>query len=233
MQLGTDSAPKMTVLHQDDDIVVVNKPSGMLVHRGWDNDKVVAMTLVRDHVGKHVFPVHRLDRPTSGVLVFALNKVAARIISEAFGAGEVRKSYLALVRGITPLSGVIDNPVPKKPGGKRVFALSEFRRLFVFERYSLVGVWPRTGRLHQIRRHLKHITHPLIGDSKYGKGEHNRYFRENFGLRRLGLHAAALSLAHPTSGLDLTFCAPVPDDLALPLKRIGVPGSLLSLGVYP
>ena len=107
-------------LYRDTDIAVVNKPSGMLVHRGWDNDKVVAMTVVRDLVGQHVYPVHRLDRPTSGALIFALHKDAARVLSQEFEAGNVQKAYLALVRGITPESGIIDNPVPKKPNGKRV-----------------------------------------------------------------------------------------------------------------
>ena len=205
----------------------------MLVHRGWDNDKVVAMTVVRDHVGQHVYPVHRLDRPTSGALIFALHQDAARVVSQEFEAGNVHKAYLALVRGITPESGVIDNPVPKKPNGKRVPAVTEFRRLFEFERYSLVGAWPKTGRLHQIRRHLKHISHPLIGDSKYGKGEHNRFFREKFGLTRLGLHAATISFTHPQSGEKLTLHAPLPEDFARPLKTMGVPEALLTLPSTP
>ena len=220
-------------LYRDTDIAVVNKPSGMLVHRGWDNDKVVAMTVVRDLVGQHVYPVHRLDRPTSGALIFALHKDAARVLSQEFEAGNVQKAYLALVRGITPESGIIDNPVPKKPNGKRVPAVTEFRRLFVFERYSLVAAWPKTGRLHQIRRHLKHISHPLIGDSKYGKGEHNRFFRDKFGLTRLGLHAAAISFTHPQSGEDLTLEAPLPEDFAGPLKAMGVPEELLTLPTTP
>ena len=217
------------VLHRDEDIVVVNKPSGLLVHRGWDNDKVVAMTLVRDLVGCHVFPVHRLDRPTSGALIFALHKDAARVLSQGFEAGEVRKGYLALVRGITPDDGVIDNPVPKKPKGPRVDAVTRYRRIFTFERYSLVEAWPQTGRLHQIRRHLKHITHPLIGDVNYGKGDQNRIFRERFGLNRLALHAATISFTHPSSKASMQLQAPMPEDLAGPLADMGVPSALLEL----
>ncbi len=219
----TYSPESLEVLHRDEDIVVVNKPSGLLVHRGWDNDKVVAMTLVRDLVGAHVFPVHRLDRPTSGALIFALHKDAARTLSQSFEASEVSKVYLALVRGITPDSGTIDNPVPKKPKGPRVDAVTDFRRLHTFERYSLVEARPKTGRLHQIRRHLKHITHPLIGDVKYGKGDQNRLFRERFGLNRLALHALSIEFKHPSHNEVVKVVAPVPEDLEVPFSRMGIP----------
>ena len=222
-------ATHIDILFQDDDIAVVNKPSGMLVHRGWDNDKVVAMTVLRDMVGCHVYPVHRLDRPTSGALIFALHKDAARTLSQDFEACQVSKAYLALVRGITPDDGVIDNPVPKIPKGERVPAITSYRRLHIFERYSLVAAWPKTGRLHQIRRHLKHITHPLIGDVNYGKGEHNRLFRDRFGLNRLALHASAIQFNHPTSGESMCVCAPMPQDMADPLKAMGIPESCLQI----
>ena len=222
------SPENLEILHCDDDIVVINKPSGLLVHRGWDNDKVVAMTLVRDWVGKHVHPVHRLDRPTSGALIFALHKEAARVLSQRFEAGQVTKVYWALVRGITPDSGTIDNPVPKKPKGPRVDAVTDFKRLFSFERYSLVEARPRTGRLHQIRRHLKHITHPLIGDVKYGKGDQNRMFRERFGLNRLALHALTIEFDHPNDDRRLSLSAPLPEDLAQPLRQMGIGPDLLS-----
>ena len=225
--LSTYTPDNLQVLHRDEDIVVVNKPSGLLVHRGWDNDKVVAMTLVRDLVGCHVFPVHRLDRPTSGALIFALHKNAARIMSQRFEASEVSKVYLALVRGITPDSGTIDNPVPKKPKGPRVDAITDFRRLFTFERYSLVEARPQTGRLHQIRRHLKHITHPLIGDVKYGKGDQNRLFRERFGLERLALHALRVGFVHPISNETMQVVAPVPADLEEPFSKMGIPPEVL------
>ena len=219
----------LDVLYQDDDIVVVNKPSGMLVHRGWDNDDVVAMTVVRDLVGKHVYPVHRLDRPTSGALIMALHKDAARALGTAFEHGQIAKAYLALVRGVTPEQGLIDHPVPKKPKGERVAAVTAFERKFIFERYSLVATWPKTGRLHQIRRHLKHITHPLIGDVNYGKGEHNRLFRKRFGLNRLALHASSISFDHPMRDETMVIHAPMPEDLAGPLRAMGVPEPLMVL----
>jgi tRNA pseudouridine65 synthase len=209
----------LTVLHQDGSLVAVDKPSGMAVHRGWSQERHVVLTVLRDQIGRHLYPVHRLDRGTSGALVLALDSATARDLQRRFEAGEVRKRYLALVRGIPPEEGIVDSPVPRAPGGPRVPAVTEFRRLGIFERYALLEVVPRTGRLHQIRRHLKHISHPVIGDVRYGKGEHNRLFRERFGLHRLALHALELGFPH----LGLRFVAPVPPDLAGPLRAMGLP----------
>jgi tRNA pseudouridine65 synthase len=215
--------PTLTLLHRDDTLVAVDKPSGMAVHRGWSQERHVVLTVLRDQIGRHVYPVHRLDRGTSGILVFALHPEAARALQERFEAGEARKRYLALVRGVPPEEGVVDSPVPRSPGGPRVPAVTAFRRLGIFERYALLEVVPHTGRLHQIRRHLKHASHPLIGDVRYGKGEHNRLFRERFGFHRLALHALELELAHPADGRPLRLFAPVPEDLAGPLRAMGLP----------
>jgi tRNA pseudouridine65 synthase len=210
----------------------VGKPAGMAVHRGWSRERIVVMTAVRDRLGRRVFPVHRLDRATSGVLLLALDPGTARGLQEQLAGGLMRKLYLALVRGITPEEGVIDHPIPRSPGGPRVPAVTAYRRLATFERYSLLEVAPQTGRLHQIRRHLKHISHPLIGDVRYGKGEHNRLFRERFGLHRLALHALELGFAHPEDGRPLRLVAPVPEDLAGPLRALGmaVPGGASTAG---
>jgi tRNA pseudouridine65 synthase len=215
--------PTLTLLYRDDALVAVDKPSGIAVHRGWSQERHVVLTVLRDQIGQHVYPVHRLDRGTSGILVFALDPEAARMLQERFETGEARKRYLALVRGIPPEEGIVDSPVPRSPGGPRVPAATSFRRLGIFERYALLEVVPRTGRLHQIRRHLKHISHPLIGDVRYGKGEHNRLFRERFGLHRLALHALELGLSHPADGRPLRLFAPVPEDLAGPLRAMGLP----------
>ena len=212
-------APILRLLHQDDRLVAVDKPSGMAVHRGWSRERYTVLQVLRDQVGRHVYPVHRLDRSTSGALVLAFDPETARSLQEQFESGGVRKRYLALVRGIPPEEGIIDHPIPRAPDGPRVPAVTEFRRLGTFERYALLEVIPRTGRLHQIRRHLKHVSHPLIGDVRYGKGEHNRLFRERFGLHRLALHALELRLEHP----PLRFFAPVPEDLAGPLRAMGLP----------
>jgi len=216
----------LTVLHRDDALVAVAKPSGLLVHRGWGTDRVVALGLVRDLVGRRVHPVHRLDRGTSGVLLFALDKDAARALGAAFAAGEVGKRYLALVRGVAPDGGVVDSPVPVRPKGPRAEAHTEFRLVEALSgtqprACSLVEARPRTGRLHQVRRHLKHAGHPVLGDANYGKGALNRAFAAEYGLRRLALHAWRLAVPHPTTGERLELTAPVPADLGEPLMRMG------------
>ncbi|HEV8583112.1 MAG TPA: pseudouridine synthase [Thermoanaerobaculia bacterium] len=214
--------PDLPTLYRDDFLLAVNKPSGMAVHRGLARERIVVLQSVRASVGSRLYPVHRLDRATSGALLLALDPATARRLQEKLQAGEVEKRYLALVRGIPPESGVIDHPVPRSPGGPRVPAVTVFRRLAVFERYALVEARPLTGRFHQIRRHFKHASHPLIGDVHYGKGEHNRLFRERFGLHRLALHALELAFAHPETGEKLRIFAPVPEDLAGPLRAIGM-----------
>ena len=221
-------ANDLGVLYQDSDIVVVNKPSGLLVHRGWAQDEKVTMTVVRDLIGQYVWVTHRLDRPTSGALIFALNKDAARSISIAFEERRVEKTYVAFVRGIAPDEGIIDSPVPRVPKGERIDAETHFRRLWTFEnRYSLVEAKPKTGRLHQIRRHLRHITHPLIGDVNYGVGEHNRLFRSRFDLHRLALHALSIRFQHPVRDDMVEVKAPMPSDFLEPLKRMGLPEPLI------
>jgi tRNA pseudouridine65 synthase len=223
------NAEPFPLLYRDDLLVAVSKPSGIAVHRGWSRERIVVLTVLRDQLGRRVFPVHRLDRGTSGVLLFALDPATARGLQEQLAAGRMSKRYLALVRGITPDEGIIDHPVPRSPGGPRVPAVTAYRRLATFERYSLLEVVPQTGRLHQIRRHLKHASHPLIGDVRYGKGEHNRLFRERFGLHRLALHAAELSFAHPADGRRLIVTASLPEDLAGPLVAMGLGAVLDSL----
>jgi len=219
----TPTPTTLGVLYRDDALLVVDKPSGLLVHRGWDNDRVVALTLARAIAGRHVFPVHRLDRATSGVLVFALDSAMAAIVHGAFERGEVHKRYVALVRGVPPEEIVVDYPVPRSEKGERVPAVTEVRRLYALDGYAVVEARPRTGRLHQIRRHLRHLAHPIIGDVTYGDGKHNRAFRARFGLHRLALHARELRLLHPVTGEPLVFEAPVPDDLRGPLDQMGVP----------
>jgi tRNA pseudouridine65 synthase len=212
----------LPILYRDEVLLAVNKPSGMAVHRGWSQEREPALQRARDLAGRHVHPAHRLDRSTSGALLFAFDAEITRRMQERFESGEVVKRYITLVRGIPPDEGVIDHPIPRSPGGPRVPAVTEFRRLATFERYALVEALPRSGRLHQIRRHFKHISHHVIGDVRYGKGEHNRLFRERFGLHRLALHALELEFDHPVSGERLRIFAPVPEDLAGPLRAMGM-----------
>ncbi len=217
----------LPILYCDEHLAIIDKPSGLLVHRGWGTDPVVAMTLLRDQLGRFVYPVHRLDRGTSGTLAFALEKDTARALQALFEAGRARKRYLALVRGVPPESGIIDHAIPNKPGGLRVSAVTEYWRLATIDRFSLVEAEPKTGRLHQIRRHLKHLGHPLVGDVNYGRGEINRLFRERYGLHRLALHARALAFEHPRTGAPIAVQAPLPPDLREPLARLGFASELL------
>lgn len=218
------------VLHRDDAIVVVDKPSGLSVHRGDDAGTTFALNLTRDAVGRWVYPVHRLDRATSGVLVFALSPEHARALQTSFESRSVRKTYLALVRGIPPSRGIVDSPMEKREGGPLVEAITEYETLFVSDtaRLSLVEARPITGRRHQIRRHLRRINHPIAGDVRYAKGAENRSYRAQIGLYRLALHARRLSFPHPLTREQMSFESIVPGDLAGPLRRIGVPTELLA-----
>jgi tRNA pseudouridine65 synthase len=218
-------APGIELLYVDDDVVVANKPSGLLVHRGWDDDDDVAMFRVRDAVRAHVSPVHRLDRGTSGALVFARTPEATAALSRQLEVGGVDKRYLALVRGTPPDEGVIDHPVPKKEAGERVDARTRFRRIArsTVDRCSLVEAMPETGRLHQIRRHMKHLSHPVIGDVNYGSGEINRHYRAKYQLHRLALHAHFVAFAHPRTQARIAIAAPMPDDLGAVLAALALP----------
>jgi tRNA pseudouridine65 synthase len=217
------------LLYCDEDIVIANKPSGLLVHRGWDNDDDVAMFRVRDAIGSHVYPVHRLDRGTSGALLFARTQDAARVLARAFEMGEIEKSYVALVRGTPPDDGVIDYAIPKSEGKPRVPAVTRFRviKRSSVDRCSLVLAMPETGRLHQVRVHLRHIDHPLIGDVKHGSGSINRHYRATYNLHRLALHAHRIAFSHPTTRAPIAITAQIPADFASPLDMLGLswPGS--------
>jgi tRNA pseudouridine65 synthase len=211
------------VLYRDAELLVVSKPSGLLTHRGWANDRDTALTRARTLAGRHVHPVHRLDRATSGVLVFALTEAAAAALGAQLEAGDFDKRYLVLVRGITPDQLEVDyalRPLEAGPDAARKPARSSFRRLGTFERYSLLEATPHTGRSHQLRRHLKHVSHPVLGDTRYGDGRHNRVCRERFALHRLALHAADLTFTHPRTAERLECHAPLPPDLAEPLRAM-------------
>jgi tRNA pseudouridine65 synthase len=208
------------VLYRDERLLVVSKPSGLITHRGWANDRETALSLARGIAGKHVHAVQRLDRATSGVLLFALDAEIAARLSRELELGGFEKRYVALVRGVLREALEIDHALASEPGVERKPARTSVRPLGSFERYSLVEAVPHTGRTHQIRRHLKHVSHPVIGDTKYGKGEHNRLFRTRFGLHRLALHARSLSFTHPWSGERMTVHAPLPADLAEPLAAM-------------
>jgi len=204
----------LPILYRSATLVAVDKPSGLAVHRGQSRDPVHALELVRDQVGAYVYPVHRLDRGTSGVLVFALSSEAAKTLGGAFERGAIEKLYLALVRGAPPDRARVEHALSREDGKLPQPAVTEFKTLARYGRYALVEAAPETGRTHQIRRHLKHLSCPIIGDVRYGKGEHNRWFRTRYALHRLALHAASLTLDDPKTSERVTIRAPLPEELA-------------------
>lgn len=190
------------------------------------------MLRVRDQLGTWVWPVHRLDRGTSGCLALATDEESTRELFEALAEGRAHKTYVALVRGrLRDERGTIDHPVPRAEDGPPVTAVTDFERLAVLDAGTLVVAWPRTGRLHQIRRHFRHLGHPLLGDTTWGDNKANKRLREPVGLRRLALHALALRL--PFRGHDVHAWAPVPDDLSLPLARLGLTPDALEAALHP
>lgn len=225
----------LPILYQDEHIVVIDKPSGLLVHRSLIDKRETqfALQMTRDQIGQYVYPVHRLDKPTSGVLVMALSSEMAARLTEQFTQKQVQKKYIALVRGYTDDEGTIDYALKEewdKMTDKKVRqdkpaqqAITHYKTLWKGEinvpvgrystaRYSLVSLTPETGRKHQIRRHMKHIFHPIVGDTTHGDGKHNTMFRERFGLSRLLLVAKEIRFNHPVSGEPITISAPLGDE---------------------
>lgn len=228
--------PPPVVLHADPRLLVVDKPPGLLVHRtaldAHEHDSV--LDRLRAAFGPALWPAHRLDKGNSGVLVFARDAEAAARLGAAFEAGVVAKRYLALVRGWPAAAeGVIDHPLARDPerpsaGQPHRQALTHWRCLsrhdwpfsvdgrFPSARYALVEARPATGRRHQIRRHFKHLGHPLVGDSTHGKGPHNRAVAAWLGVQRLWLHACAVTLPRPDDGRPLTVESPPGPEWRLP-----------------
>ena len=224
---------QLKILHQDEHYIAVEKPAGLLVHRtALSRERVVVLQLLRDQLGQHMFPVHRLDRPTSGALLFATNPSAARRMNDLIRRHEMEKTYLAVVRGYTDQDGRIDYPLADAKGGTRRAAITDYRRLATVEldftvgryasaRYSLVEVKPLSGRTHQIRKHMAHIFHPIVGDTTHGEGRHNRLFREKFAISRLLLMATELAFIHPYDGQRLRINCPPPAEVATLFETFG------------
>jgi tRNA pseudouridine65 synthase len=224
----------LRVLHEDRSLVAVHKPAGHVVHRTrLCPDAPVVLQQLRDQLNCFLYPIHRLDRGTCGVLLFARSSQAAASLAKLFRDGGAEKLYVALVRGWTDSGGEIDHPFREQPGRDPKEARTHYRRLSVCElpipvapyataRYSLVAVRPRTGRMHQIRRHMKHLGHPVVGDTTHGRSEHNRMFRERFASHRLVLQALALSFPHPETGWKTTIVDALDPDFAKLFRKLGV-----------
>jgi len=267
---------KLEIIYQDRDLVVVNKPAGLLVHKSsMDRHETrFALQMTRDQVGQRVFPVHRLDKPTSGLLVFALNRNGAREISLQFQKNQVKKVYLAVVRGYLQGTGTIDHSLKNIKKGKlknrfvqgashsvhkdghpeygtacdpldgrghqgdveplspKQSAVTDYTGLATVElpvcvdtyptaRYSLVALYPGTGRRHQLRRHMKHLSHPIVGDTIYGKSRHNGFFKNKLHCKGLLLCAVNISFFHPVTGTKINLWATPDERFQLILTHLG------------
>ncbi len=233
----------------DEHIVAIHKPSGLLVHRTnlAAHEEQFAVQLLRRQLRRRVYTVHRLDKATSGVLLFGLSKETAALLARAFEKGEVEKTYLAVVRGCVPEGGDIEHALVRRfdeaeeryalPNAAPQEARTLFRRLATVElphrvdryptsRYSLVELRPLTGRRHQLRRHMSHISHHIVGDTTYGKGRHNQLFRDHYGCHRLLLASVELGLTHPVTGEGLELIAPLDESFLAVLEQLGLAEAL-------
>lgn len=232
----------LTELYRDDWLLAVHKPAGLLVHRSPidKHETEFALQYARElNGGDHVYAVHRLDRPTSGLLLFARDPQTASLLGQAMMTHRVRKTYRALVRGWPPGSGLIDHALREHAVDRRLKdepqplreAQTRYTRLattqlpveiegFPTSRYSLMQLHPLTGRKHQLRRHMQHISHPIIGDTNYGRTKHNHYFAQRFGHSRLMLAATELQLAHPITGAAMHLKAEPSEDFQRVVREI-------------
>lgn len=237
----------LSILYADEHLLVVDKPAGMAVHRSRlvNEESVYLVDLLRDQLaadgaGGSLHPIHRLDRGTSGVLLVGRNPDVAASLGEQFMSRDVEKTYLAVCRGWPEETGEIDYPLPGvRENSERKPALTRWRRLATVEvpiaisrypqqRYSLLSVTPETGRYRQIRRHFSHIHHHLIGDTSHGRGDHNRLFRQHFGIHRMLLHAWRLRFAHPVGGATVSVVAPLDGPWHQAIERFGWQSALAS-----
>lgn len=225
------------ICYEDEHYIAIDKPSGVLVHKTpleRDPDALFAVQLLRNQIGKKVYPLHRLDRPTSGVLLFAKSSVAASLLQPDFALHSIQKHYLAVVRGyLQEKQGVIDHPMAKDLQKELQEAKTTYHSLAETEipfasstryptsRYSLVQVSPLSGRMHQIRRHFAHIRHYIIGDKTHGDNKQNNFFRRHYQSDQLLLHAWKLAFTHPYSLGLVEISAPLPCYFTSVLTHLG------------
>ena len=226
----------LSIVYQSSDLVAINKPHDLLVHRSpiASDASEFAVQLLRDQLGQRVYPVHRLDRKTGGVLLFALNEAMNSVMQQQFSDGNVAKTYLAIVRGYTEDEQEIDYPL-RRDDGRGAGLLQEaftyvktLRRTEVplpfgkhtTSRYSLVELTPTTGRMHQLRKHMAHILHPIIGDRPHGCNKQNKLFKDHFDMNTMLLHAQRISFDHPTTSEKITITAPLQAEFSRMLTEL-------------
>ena len=227
-----DEKRDFSILFEDESLIAINKPTGILVHRTRiSEDTEFVLQRLRRQIDQRIYPIHRLDRATSGVLIFGKNKEGASQLSEQFRAKKVEKQYLGIVRGYVEEQETIDYPLAKEKWLPKKEAISHYRKLNQTEiqepigryqtaRYSLVEVQIETGRRHQIRRHFSHLRHPIIGDKKHGDVKHNSYWRDNFGISRMLLHAQHMQFNHPKTGTNHLIYAPIDEAFQKALNQL-------------
>ena len=222
------------ILYQDDALIAVNKPANLAVHRSKmvGNAEEFLIDLLREQVGDNVYLAHRLDRATSGMLLVARSKEVAAALGQQFMARSIHKQYLVVVRGWPePSEAVIDYPLPgSRETGPRREARTRYQKLaeievpielgrYSHQRYALLLAEPESGRFRQIRKHLAHIHHPVIGDCQHGRGDHNRLYKQYFGCHRMLLHAWRVDFEHPVSGMSMRIEAPLDEPYTNLLAR--------------
>lgn len=224
---------ELQICYEDDNLIAINKPHGLLVHRSpiAADANTFAIQVLRDQINQHVYPIHRLDRKTGGVLLFAKDKETNAIIGKQFADRKVNKQYLAIVRGYTPSEDTIDYDLTNDRG-KVQNAITKYKTFqhteipissgrFSTSRYSLVELKPETGRMHQLRKHMSHIRHPIIGDRPHGCSKQNRFFKKEFDMMTMLLHAQSLSFNHPYTHSELIIQAPLQVEFQRMIKRLG------------
>ena len=235
---------QLNILYSDEHFVAIDKPPGVLLHRSrLSEDKVFVLQMLRDQLGHWVYPVHRLDRATSGVLIFGKTAEAAGRLGAHFMEKTVDKHYLAIVRGWPPESGTIDYPLDDPETGRGPMqAITHFARLGTSEieapiglryptaRFSFMSAQLETGRRHQIRKHFAHLRYPIIGDTRHGDVKQNKYFRDVWGIQRLFLHSYRLAFQHPFSGENLTIHAPLGPVFETTLQLLKLDGHAWKIG---
>ena len=217
----------LEIIFEDVYLLCVNKPNNMLVHHAYHSrnvaDETSLLRLILDKTGLKVYPIHRLDRKTSGIILLTKETTYVSKFQELFTNNEIHKTYYGVLRGHSPSSKIIDSPVKGRDSNVHKEALTHLKTLeqitldipvkpYDTSRYSLVELSPKTGRMHQLRVHTNKISHPLIGDTKYGDKNHDIMFDENFGCKNLFLHAGKLEFIHPFSLEKLILKATFPKD---------------------